>query len=131
VIENKTLPMGMLAEDLAAVRRSAEESNSSATGDDDFVFNVQTHAGRWKKPGVCRDDRDLNQHFLRPAAIALGIYRQAFGFHAFRREAVTEHARAIGQNQAQRMAGHALHARGFPRSGTIGARSAEARSRRE
>ena len=58
-------------------------------------------------PGVCRDDRDLNQHFLRPAAISLGIYRQGFRFDAFSREAVTEHGQTMGSLQTQRMAGHA------------------------
>jgi integrase len=75
--------------------------------DDDFVFSVQTHVGDWNNPGECRDDRDIHQHFLRPAAEALGIYRPGFGFHAFRREAITNMAEAIGLSQAQRMAGHA------------------------
>jgi len=96
----RDVPMGVLAKDLAAMFPGAGREN-------DFVFNAQTHEGRWKKPGVCRDDRDLNQHFLRPAAIALGIYRQGFGFHAFRREAVTEHGQTMGSLQTQRMAGHA------------------------
>lgn len=34
------------------------------------------------------------------------MYRLGFGFHAFRREAVTEHAREAGSAQAQKMAGH-------------------------
>lgn len=72
-----------------------------------FVFSVPTHVGRWKKAGVCRDDRDINQHFLRPAAKTLGLYVPGFGFHAFRREAVTELGAALGSNQVQRMAGHA------------------------
>jgi len=29
------------------------------------------------------------QHFLRPAAEKLGLYHPGFGFHSFRREAVT------------------------------------------
>jgi len=44
--------------------------------------------------------------FLQPAAVELGIYYEGFGFHAFRREAVTELAMRAGANQAQRMAGH-------------------------
>jgi hypothetical protein len=39
--------------------------------------------------------------------IAQGVYYKGFGFHAFRREAVTELAKYAGANQAQRMAGHA------------------------
>src|SRR5579862_2004647 len=61
----------------------------------------------WRRKTCSRSNRDPNQHFLRPAAIALGIYRQGFGFHAFRREAVTEHGRTMGSLQTQRMAGHA------------------------
>ncbi len=70
------------------------------------MFGVRTHVAREKKGRVCRDDRAINQHFLRPAAIALGLYYKGFGFHAFRREAVTELAKSAGANQAQRMAGH-------------------------
>jgi hypothetical protein len=55
---------------------------------------------------ICRDDRDINQHFLRPVAKALGIYYPGFGFHAFRREAITHLARLLDPFQAQRMAGH-------------------------
>jgi hypothetical protein len=95
----RDVPMGILAKDLQALR----DQNPTS----EFVFNVPTHTGRWTKPGICRDDRDINQHFLRPAAIALGIYRKGFGFHAFRREAVTEHGSTMGQLQTQRMAGHA------------------------
>jgi len=97
---NRDVPLGALADDLRAMFPGAGREN-------DFVFNVQTHEGRWKTPGVCRDDRDLNQHFLRPAAIALDIYRQGFGFHTFRREAVTVHGQNMGALQTQRMAGHA------------------------
>ena len=54
-----------------------------------------------EKPGVCRDGRDLNQHFLRSAAIGLGLYRQGFGYHAFRREAVTEHGQTMVRSNAR------------------------------
>ena len=74
--------------------------------DEDYVFSVHTHVKREKAGRVCRDDRDINQRFLRPAAKALGVYSKGFGFHAFRREAVTELAKHAGANQAQRMAGH-------------------------
>lgn len=72
---------------------------------DEYVFSVQTHPER-KQPGQSRDDRDIHQHFLRPAAVKLGLYWKGFGFHAFRREAVTEIAARAGALQAQRMAGH-------------------------
>jgi hypothetical protein len=34
-------------------------------------------------------NRDLNQHFLRPAAKELGFYWKGFGWHSLQREAVT------------------------------------------
>src|ERR1017187_1542163 len=74
--------------------------------DDYYVFSARPHVGAEKKARVCRDDRAINQHFLRPAAVALGVYYKGFGFHAFRREAITELAKHAGANQAQRMAGH-------------------------
>jgi integrase len=94
----RSVPLGIMADELRA--RYPEGAQS------EFVFEVKTHVGRWKTPGACRDDRDINQHFLRPAAKALGVYQLGFGFHAFRREAVTEHAREAGSAQAQKMAGH-------------------------
>jgi hypothetical protein len=47
------------------------------------VFGVKT------TKGICRDDRDINNYFLRKQAKALGLYYVGFGFHAFRREAIT------------------------------------------
>lgn len=92
----RDLPMGYLAADLKAL----------CVGDPErFVFQIQTHRER-KQPMICRDDRDLNQHFLRPAAKALGFYWEGFGFHALRREAVTAIGQALGSSQAMRMAGH-------------------------
>ena len=41
------------------------------------------------KTATCRDDRDINQHFLRQAAKDLGFYWEGFGWHSLRREAVT------------------------------------------
>ena len=52
----RDIPMGYLVESL---RRKC-------TGDPErFVFSVKT------KYGECRDDRDINPHFLRPAAKVL------------------------------------------------------------
>jgi len=82
----------------------AQELERVPPGDrkpDEFVFGVRTAHGT-----ICRDDRDINQHFLRPVAKALGIYYPGFGFHAFRREAITHLARLLDPFQAQRMAGH-------------------------
>lgn len=95
----RDVPMGHLGETLRAIYPGKKS-------DGEFVFNVQTHVGRWGKPGVCRDDRDIRQHFLLPVARALGIYWPGFGFHSFRREAVTNLSAEAGPAQAQRMAGH-------------------------
>lgn len=97
---NRDVVMGDLSNDLKA-------KYPGIGHEEEFVFSVPTHVGDWKTPGVCRDDRDINQHFLRPVAVDLGLYWVGFGFHAFRREAVTEHSQSMGSSQAQRMAGHA------------------------
>ena len=60
-----------------------------------------------KETAVCHDDRDLNQHFLRPAAKGLGFYWKGFGFHALRREAITAFNAALGVTQTMQMSGHA------------------------
>lgn len=101
----REVPMGDLAQELA-------ERYPGPAGADGFVFSVQTHVGRWSKPGATRDDRDINQHFLRPAAKSLGLYYKGFGFHAFRVEANTEYQKALGPMQTQRMMGHATAAMG-------------------
>ena len=95
----RDVAMGELAEDLAALYPGDGHA-------EDYVFSVLTHLKREKAGRVCRDDRAINQHFLRPAAKSLGVYTKGFGFHAFRREAITELAKHAGANQAQRMAGH-------------------------
>jgi integrase len=93
----RDVPMGYLADDLKAL----------CTGDPErFIFQIKTAPEWGKKISVCRDDRDIQQHFLRPAAKALGIYWPGFGFHTFRREAVTAISSALGVAQAMRMAGH-------------------------
>jgi hypothetical protein len=106
--------MGYLADNPMALCKGDSER---------FVFQIETHSGwkkeageaatskyarkaAWKKPTICRDDRDLNQHFLRPAAKALGFYSEGFGFHALRREAVTAISASLGIAAAMRMAGH-------------------------
>ena len=83
------------------------------SGDPDhFVFGVATTPGHRRNDGgtpksrICRDDRDIHQHFLRPAAKALGVYFPGFGFHSLRREAITNISREAGIEQASLMAGH-------------------------
>ena len=63
-----------------------------------FLAQYRDHADE------SRDDRDINQHFLRPAAKKLGIYRPGFGFHQFRREALTVYG--ADPMQARKIAGH-------------------------
>jgi hypothetical protein len=89
----RDVAMGELARLLA-------EGNPGPQSADDFVFSVKTSRG------VCRDDRDILQHFLRPAAEELGLYYPGFGFHSFRREAVTALAQEIGLPQTMKAAGH-------------------------
>lgn len=96
----RDVPLGDMALELA-------ERYPGPGHEDEFVFSVQTYVGHDKKPRVCRDDRDINEHFLRKTAKQLGLYWPGFGFHSFRREALTEHGKTIGSLQAQRMAGHA------------------------
>jgi integrase len=93
----RDVPMGYLATDLKALCQNDPER---------FVFQIPTAPEWGKKQAICRDDRDLNQHFLRPAAKALGFYWLGFGFHALRREAVTAIGSVLGIGQAMRMAGH-------------------------
>jgi integrase len=68
--------------------------------EDHFVFSVKT------SKGICLDDRDIDHYFLRKRASALGIYRTGFGFHAFRREAITAMSALAGVGQAMNAAGH-------------------------
>lgn len=95
----RDVQLGLLVEAL-------REMFPGAGHEDDFVFNVETYVGHDRKPRITRDDRSINQYFLRPAAKALGVYRTGFGFHAFRREAVTNIARDAGAVQAMLAAGH-------------------------
>jgi integrase len=93
----RDMPMGYLADDL----------NRICVGDpENFVFRIRTHPKWGREVHLCRDDRDLNQHFLRPAAKKLGFYYQGFGFRALRREAITEIGSVAGIGQAMDAAGH-------------------------
>jgi integrase len=93
----RDIPMGHLADSLRAL----------CSGDPErFVFQVETRPEWGKRTAICRDDRDLNQHFLRPAAQAVGCYWKGFGFHALRREAITSLGASLGNLQTMRIAGH-------------------------
>ena len=70
--------------------------------DEEWVFTVPTHGGRRET----RDDRIILRHFIRPQAKALGLDYDGFGFHAFRRDAITRLVREMDPFQAMRMAGH-------------------------
>jgi integrase len=80
--------------------RLLAERHPGPQNTEEFVFSVKTNRG------ICRDDRDILQHFLRPAAEKLGLYYPGFGFHSFRREAVTAFAQEIGVPQTMKAAGH-------------------------
>jgi integrase len=85
----------------------AAEFQRLMTGDPErFVFQIKTRPGWGKREALCRDDRAIHQHFLRPAAEALGFYFKGFGFHSLRREAITAITREVGMEQAMHLAGH-------------------------
>ena len=93
----REIRMGYLVDDLKRV----------CTGDPkNFVFRIRTTPKWGREVKFCRDDRDLNQHFLRPAAKKLGFYYRGFGFRALRREAITEINSVLGIGQAMSAAGH-------------------------
>jgi integrase len=101
----RDIPFGDLRELLLALK---PEGNV----DERFCFSVETHGfgagrgGAYRETGQTRDDRSIHQHFLRPAAEKLNIYRKGFGFHAFRREAITAVDEILGSIQAMKFAGH-------------------------
>ena len=96
-VRRRDVPMGYLTADLKLLCKGDPER---------FVFQIETHPAWGKKTAICRDDRDLNQHFLRPAAKELGFYWKGFGWHALRREAVTAFNAALGVTQTMKMSGH-------------------------
>ncbi len=92
----RDVAMGYLAEDLKRLCKGDPER---------FVFQIET-APQWgRKAAICRDDRSLLQHFLRPIAKELGFHWEGFGFHSLRREAVTSIGSVAGINQAMQAAG--------------------------
>jgi integrase len=94
----RDIPMGYLKDDLKRM----------CTGDPEAtVFRIRT-APKWgREVAYCRDDRDLNQHFLRPVAKKLKFYYPGFGFRALRREAITSIGQIAGLGEAMNAAGHA------------------------
>ena len=94
---NRDVPVGYLVDDLRRLMKGDPER---------YVFEIQTLPEWGRKESTSRDDRDLHQHFLRPAAISLGFYWKGFGFHALRREAITAMQNDLGIGQAMKMAGH-------------------------
>jgi integrase len=94
----RDVPMGYMVDEL----------RSLCQGDPDrFVFQIETRPEWGRKTATCRDDRDIHQHFLRPAAVALEIYWEGFGWHSLRREAVTSLGAILGPTATMRLAGHA------------------------
>ena len=89
----RDVPLGQLVDHLRSIWPGSGHEG-------DFVFSVKT------SKGVCRDDRDINHYFLRKQAKALGLYYVGFGFHAFRREAITAITASAGVGQAMNAAGH-------------------------
>ena len=71
---------------------------AGARDEEQFIFSVKTARGR-------RVDRDIHHYFLRKQAKGLGLYWKGFGFHAFRREAITAISRIAGVGQAMNAGG--------------------------
>jgi hypothetical protein len=76
VRSRRDVPMGYLAPELQFLCQGDPER---------FVFQIATRPEWGRKQGICRDDRDILQHFLRPAAKSMGAYRPGFGWHSLRR----------------------------------------------
>lgn len=91
----RVVALGEMAQDFTLV-------HPGPGNDDEWVFTVPTHGGRRQT----RDDRIILRHFIRPQAKALGLDYEGFGFHAFRRDAITRLVREMDPFQAMRMAGH-------------------------
>lgn len=93
----RDIPMGYLADDLKRILPADKDA---------WIFKIKT-APKWgREAGYCRDDRDILQHFLRPAAKKLEFHYKGFGFRALRREAITEIGSVAGIGQAMNAGGH-------------------------
>lgn len=89
----RDVPLGHLA---AQLRRLWPGESSSG----EFIFSIRT------TKGICRSDSSIRRYFLTKAAKKLGLYWPGFGWHTFRREAITAVAGHADAIQAMRMAGH-------------------------
>lgn len=89
----RDIPLGHLTEQLRALY-------PGPAADQEFVFSIQTSRG------ISRDESSIRRYFLTKAAKRLGIYWKGFGWHAFRREAITSMAAFADPIQAMRLAGH-------------------------
>lgn len=90
---NRDIPLGHLTSQLQALHPGPEAVNR-------FVFEIKT------RRGTTRDERIIRRYFVTKAAKRLGIYWRGFGWHSFRREAITAVAAYADPIQAMRMAGH-------------------------
>jgi integrase len=93
----RDVPMGHLAADLKRLCMGDPER---------YVFQLETAPDWGRKTAICQDDRQLHQHFLKPAAVELGIYYKGFGFRTFRREAITALGPMLGGEQVRKISGH-------------------------
>lgn len=93
----RIVPMGHLATDL----RRAFMGDPSRP-----VVRVLIPADRGRAAYYTRSDTLIARTYLIPSAKAIGVYRKGFGWHAFRRHAVTHFNAELGVTQAMKMAGH-------------------------
>lgn len=89
----RDVPMGDLIEQLVKLFPGGDCG-------DMFVCSVRT------RDGETRDANRIRNGLLVPIAKRVGVYKKGFGFHQFRREAITMMEKSMGDLQAQRMAGH-------------------------
>lgn len=79
---------------------AAELRQMTPGAPEDWLFSVTT------TKGVSRSENSIRRYYVTKAAKELGIYFQGFGWHSFRREALTAVAAHAGLIQAMRLAGH-------------------------
>lgn len=87
----RSVPIGALSEKLAFL-------NPGPGRESEYV--VMPTCSRSSVSAYMRND------FLNPAAKEVGVYREGFGFHSLRREAITRIGSALPAQQVMRMVGH-------------------------
>jgi integrase len=90
----RLIPLGLMAE-----RLQRHRDGSSFRRPEDYVFCDER--------GQPLDDCSLQRYYLRPAAKAIGVYHEGFGWHSFRRQNLTllqQEGATVMEAQAQ--AGH-------------------------